>query len=163
MPADHHSFLIMSPLSKDVPHFFKPGAPPPPQPILIAQTEIGYNQAPPKLLALEELGPGPTRRQPSPRPSPYRKCAQAQNNSKLDTNRSARSDSESPSESSSESDGEDGVQLIPKPNGKAGRPGRGGYNVEESLGWPAKEYRQLKVAYSDTLIIIILTRFFRNL
>ena len=78
-------------------------------------------------------------------------------------NRTARSNSESPSESSSESDGEDGVQLIPKPNGEAGRPGRGGYNVEESLGWPTKEYRQLKVGYSDKLIIILLTRFSRNL
>jgi len=142
-------------LGKEVPHFFKPAAPPPTLPILIAQTEIGYNQAPAKPLALEELGPGPARRQLSPRPSPYHKSAQ--NNAKPDasTNRSARSDSESPSDSSSDSDGDiDGVQLIPKPTGEAGRPGRGGYNVEESLGWPPKEYRQLKVTYSGTFVII---------
>ncbi|KAF8882343.1 hypothetical protein CPB84DRAFT_1770996 [Gymnopilus junonius] len=34
--------------------------------------------------------------------------------------------------------------LIPKPEGEAGRPGRGGYNLEQTLGWPKKEYEHIK-------------------
>ncbi|KAI6030170.1 hypothetical protein EDC04DRAFT_101086 [Pisolithus marmoratus] len=33
---------------------------------------------------------------------------------------------------------------IPKPNGEAGRPGRGGYNLEEQLGWSADDFKKLK-------------------
>lgn len=35
--------------------------------------------------------------------------------------------------------------VIPKPEGEAGRPGRGGYNLEESLEWHSKDYEHLKV------------------
>lgn len=35
--------------------------------------------------------------------------------------------------------------LIPKPDGEAGRPGRGGYNLEQALGWEAKKYQSIKV------------------
>ncbi|KAF8880604.1 hypothetical protein CPB84DRAFT_1639755, partial [Gymnopilus junonius] len=34
--------------------------------------------------------------------------------------------------------------LIPKPDGEAGRPGRGGYNLEQALGWEAKKYQSIK-------------------
>lgn len=37
------------------------------------------------------------------------------------------------------------VGQIPKPAGEAGRPGRGGYNLEKVLGWHADELKQLKV------------------
>ncbi|KAF9233653.1 hypothetical protein BU15DRAFT_66407 [Melanogaster broomeanus] len=33
---------------------------------------------------------------------------------------------------------------IPKPNGEAGRPGRGGYNLEEQLGWGEAGFKELK-------------------
>lgn len=42
-----------------------------------------------------------------------------------------------------ESTDEDG--LIPKPKGEAGRPGRGGYNLQEALSWPDIDYKRLKV------------------
>lgn len=34
---------------------------------------------------------------------------------------------------------------IPKPEGEAGRPGRGGYNLEKSLNWDADRFKKLKV------------------
>jgi len=160
MPANNHSFSPMPPLSNEVPHFFKSVVPPPTLPILIAQTEIGYNQAPPKLLALEELGPGAARRQTGP--YPYHKSA-PHNSTNVISDSGSSSGSDSSIDSDSDNDDIDGVQLIPKPTGEAGRPGRGGYNLEESLGWPAKEYRQLKVADSDMFIFIQLTLFIRNL
>ena len=48
--------------------------------------------------------------------------------------------------SDSDDDDEHGVVgLIPKPAGEAGRPGRGGYNLKEALGWTATDFDQLKV------------------
>jgi hypothetical protein len=35
--------------------------------------------------------------------------------------------------------------LILKPEGEAGRPGRGGYNLEETLSWKRKDFVRLKV------------------
>jgi hypothetical protein len=163
MPANNHSFSPMPPLSNEVPHFFKSVVPPPTLPILIAQTEIGYNQAPPKPLALEELGPGAARRHlTATGPYPYHKSA-PHNSTNVISDSGSSSGSDSSIDSDSDNDDIDGVQLIPKPTGEAGRPGRGGYNLEESLGWPAKEYRQLKVADSDMFIFIQLTLFIRNL
>ena len=37
------------------------------------------------------------------------------------------------------------VGLIVKPAGEAGRPGRGGYNLKEALGWSLTDFNQLKV------------------
>ncbi|KAJ3833454.1 hypothetical protein F5878DRAFT_645937 [Lentinula raphanica] len=33
---------------------------------------------------------------------------------------------------------------IPKPEGEAGRPGRGGYNLEATLNWPKKRFKEVK-------------------
>ena len=94
--------------------------------------------APDKLLAQEELGTNPVRRERSKvRFSPY---------PSRNTKQSAESDSELSALTDSDSE-DDENELISKPKGEAGRPGRGGYNVEEALGWPGKEYRQLKVCY----------------
>jgi hypothetical protein len=35
--------------------------------------------------------------------------------------------------------------FIQKPEGEAGRPGRGRYNLEVAVGWSSKEYNQLRV------------------
>lgn len=43
-----------------------------------------------------------------------------------------------------ELDSEDG-DVIPKPDGEAGRPGRGGYNLEKILGWQKKDFQLVKV------------------
>ncbi|KAI5994380.1 hypothetical protein EDD15DRAFT_2107035, partial [Pisolithus albus] len=54
--------------------------------------------------------------------------------------------SPTPSESSLSSlESEPGASdKIPKPNGEAGRPGRGGYNLEEQLSWGEDGFKSLK-------------------
>ena len=37
---------------------------------------------------------------------------------------------------------------IPKPPGEAGRPQRGGYNLQRHLKWPAKDFEAVKVTHS---------------
>jgi hypothetical protein len=41
------------------------------------------------------------------------------------------------------SDSDDG--LIRQPKGEPGRPGRGGYNLQDAVGWSSLEYKRLKV------------------
>lgn len=40
---------------------------------------------------------------------------------------------------------------IPKPSGEAARPGRGGYNVQDQLGWDKTSYERLRVSKSRYL------------
>jgi hypothetical protein len=54
---------------------------------------------------------------------------------------SGSDDSDALSDSSTDSD-----VKIQKPQGEAGRPGCGGYNLEAALGWNSKEYNKLKVS-----------------
>jgi hypothetical protein len=42
-------------------------------------------------------------------------------------------------------------RLIPKPEGDAGRPGRGGYNLEVVLGWKKKDFVAVKVLFRHFL------------
>ena len=37
---------------------------------------------------------------------------------------------------------------IPKPEGEVGRPGRGGYNLHDSLGWQSNQFARLRVRFS---------------
>ena len=142
--------LAVSASLAEIPPFFEPGAPPPTLPILLAQTEVGSIISPPKLLAEEEIGTGPILvcSLVKSRSAPYQRHSTAGPplNSYptavvLDTESRDRDfdDSDQNSESS------DDETLIPKPNGEAGRPGRGGYNLEDALGWHAKEYSRFKV------------------
>jgi len=36
-------------------------------------------------------------------------------------------------------------ERVPKPQGEAGRPKRGGYTLKVALNWKAKDYKTLKV------------------
>jgi hypothetical protein len=131
---------------QEIPPFFEPGAPPFALPIALAQTEIGKMQASDKLLAQEELPSSIRRDRSKVRFNPY----PSQSIKRTKKPVSAQSDSDSLSDLSSltsDSDDEDDEDedLIPKPEGEAGRPGRGGYNLEKALGWPRDEYRRLKV------------------
>ncbi|KAI0763730.1 hypothetical protein BC629DRAFT_1651846 [Irpex lacteus] len=47
-------------------------------------------------------------------------------------------------ESDETDDDDDTISLIPKPSGEAGRPGRGGYNLKDTLGWAANDYEDFK-------------------
>ena len=147
--------LVSTPSLLTIPPFYEPGAPPPTLPILIAQTEVGNIERPGKLLAQEDLGTGPARKHissSSNRFSPYPKAAsrrQPRKHSRSSTPRHrdltplTEMDEDSESESSDSVTSED--HLIPKPDGEAGRPGRGGYNLEDALGWEHKKYCRIKV------------------
>ena len=64
--------------------------------------------------------------------------------------------SDSVSYLSSLSDSEsDNDLLIPKPKGEAGRPGRGGYNLENTLVWEGKDYQKMKVISTCYLLDLI--------
>ena len=41
---------------------------------------------------------------------------------------------------------DDGVMKIPKPAGEVGRPGRGGYSLDQVLQWPPIRIELLKVS-----------------
>lgn len=136
--------------------FFKPSAPPPTLPIPLAQTELGtLTCIPGKVLAQEEISRLHSRADVSSAPAvnlqhpPYMKpILQRSNRLKPTTKPTAlparyESPSTSSESSSEESDSDD--EQIPKPSGEAGRPGRGGYNLEDALDWDPKDFAKLKV------------------
>jgi len=143
------SILISTPSLLSIPPFYEPGAPPSTLPILIAQTEVGNIERPDKLLAQEELGTGLVRKHSSNsthRFNPYQpsKYSRSSSTPKLrDLTPGTDSDDESESDSLDSATSED--HLIPKPDGEAGRPGQGGYNLEVALGWEHKKYCRIKV------------------
>ena len=47
---------------------------------------------------------------------------------------------------SSDASSEEETGRIPKPQGEAGRPKRGGYNLQRVLKWPAKDFEAVKVS-----------------
>lgn len=151
--------LVSSASLSTIPPFFEPGAPPPTLPILLAQTEVGATDIPIKLLAQEEIGSGPTVARSSrstPRHHPYPKSTRKQH-SPLKPQSNPTYDDVAPSETGatetdseslvtdSEIESESDTPLIPKPDGEAGRPNRGGYNLEKALKWEHKKYIRVKV------------------
>ncbi|KDR68197.1 hypothetical protein GALMADRAFT_146446 [Galerina marginata CBS 339.88] len=154
-----HSFV-------DVPAMFEPGAPPATRPVPIAQIEVGRTQTPNKLLAQEEIGPAPSRNGRSHvRYTPYVKDSPTRGGRSSNTRRSVTpspnkagksrdvtpSGSDSSSSTSEISEDSDNEGLIPKPEGEAGRPGRGGYNFEEALAWTKKDFQKLKKFMNDLI------------
>ena len=148
----------------DIPPFFEPGMPPASFPLPIAQTEIGKMQSPGKLLAQEEIGPKssnlhlknqfspyskPAVQQPSisevSTPSHHSGTPPATPSTKAPATPSNKAPLDSDSLSSLSDLDEDEDSLISKPEGEAGRPGRGGYNIEETLSWKRKDFMRLKV------------------
>ncbi|KAF8575395.1 hypothetical protein K439DRAFT_1623629 [Ramaria rubella] len=140
--------------STTVSPFFQPCAPPPPIPLLTAHLDLPLDQTgPPRLLAHEELRNDP----PHPKkhitkrgvmlynkPTKPIKPVEAINKSSAPPNAPLNSDSSDVSEDESELDT---GNKIHKPDGEAGRPSRGGYNLETALGWHAKLYNKLKIYY----------------
>jgi len=144
-PSKHSRLLTPSSLLT-IPPFYEPGTPPPTLPILIAQTEVGNIERPDKLLAQEELGTGPAIRSASN--STHRFTPYPKKHSRSLTPKHRDVTSETESDRASESDSESATSedyLIPKPDGEVGRPGRGGYSLEQTLRWEHKKYSQVKV------------------
>jgi hypothetical protein len=110
---------------------------PPVLPLLTAQTDLLYNiPKAPVLIAQEEICSTPSavrrlhisrRKTPYPKPTPY-------------TTRFSLPPEDPETELS---DGE--VHKIRKPAGEAGRPGRGGYNLETVLDWSPDFYLRMRV------------------
>jgi hypothetical protein len=138
--------------------FFEPSTPPPTLPIPLAQTELGtLTCTPNKVLAQEEIShfhlgsradmssaPAVDLQHP-PYVKPIMHCGNCLKPTTKPTALPARYKSPSTSSElpSEESDSDD--EQIPKPSGKAGRPGRGGYNLEDALDWDPKDFAKLKV------------------
>jgi hypothetical protein len=147
--------LVRSASLTTISPFFEPGAPPPTLPILIAQTEVGIVDTPSKLLAQEEIGSGPTvarSAHSSARYTPYPKSTSKHplppkppNKDHDEGSDGDTSDSGLTSINDTDSESDDS-HLIAKPDGEAGRPGRGGYNLEEALKWEHKKYLKVKVS-----------------
>ena len=53
-------------------------------------------------------------------------------------------------------------KRIPKPSGKVGRPGRGGYNWEDQLGWGKDGCKELKVIFSCLAELIVFKMVFQD-
>lgn len=166
----HHPIISAEESFADIPALFEPGAPPairPPPPI--AQTEVGRTQTPNKLLVQEEIGTRLSlKKQSGTRFAPYVKDSPTQVGQRVTPRCSETpvpkagtsagklchttpSDSDSSSSPSGTTDDSDDENLIPKPEGEAGRPGRGGYNFEVALGWKKKEFQKLKVLILSSL------------
>ena len=153
----HHPIMALLPSASltTIPPFFEPGAPLPTLPILIAQTEVGIVDTPCKLLAQEEIGSGPTvarSARSNGRYAPYPKSAsrhplpsKPHNEGHDEGLDGDTSDSKLTSINDTDSESDDS-HLISKPDGEAGRPGRGGYNLEEALKWEHKKYLKVKVS-----------------
>ena len=143
---------------KCVPAFYQRLTPPPAElPLLTAQTDLRYALIkPPPLLGTEEF---PRVARPGRAPShclnpPYRRPARYITRFATLTGHDGFSGPSgeldlTPSPSSpaavTDGNGDDSALQIPKPCGEVGRPGRGGYNLEETLAWSPDVYEQFKV------------------
>lgn len=133
----------MAAVTTTVPPFFEPGAPSPMIPVLTSQTEF-INSNLHSTILTEELPR--TQRVRHATPTAHKiPLFHAHSPSPHSTESSISSDNDNTGDSTaSESDSEDG--LIAKPPGEAGRPGRGGYNLEIELAWDSKKFHKLKVS-----------------
>ncbi|KAF8577134.1 hypothetical protein K439DRAFT_1622329 [Ramaria rubella] len=144
--------------STTVSPFFQPCAPPPPIPLLTAHLDLPLVQTgPPRLLAHEELRNDPPHPKkhitkcgvmPYNKPTKCIKPVKAINKSSAPPNAPLNSDPSDVSENKSELDN---GNKIHKPDGEAGCPSRGGYNLETALGWHAKLYNKLKKSVNQRM------------
>src|ERR1700721_4665844 len=142
-------------LLKEVPQFCdRVSSPPPPPPPPPAKTNLLYAiTSPPSLIAQEPL-PSSTSaptlgfgnrvrssRRSTPHPLPFGRTVSSTLRFALQPEAETRELNHF-SESSS---------YVPKPVGEVSRPGRGGYNLADKLGWEAEEYEALKVSNYSSL------------
>jgi hypothetical protein len=127
--------------------FYEPGAPPPPLPLLTAQTDLLDNPFRPTTLINTEILPksGLLR---ATRVAHHQRHVLSNNRHVSPLANTSTSEDSSGSDSSelseSDSDDSDGA-TIPKPPGEVGRPGRGGYTLDVALDWNPKAFKKLKV------------------
>lgn len=142
----HHPLFITMAVTSPISAFYEPGAPPPPVPLLTHQTELYYSPTHSNtLIVQEELPPNPITVKRHNVASLPREPVRFTADPLEDGRASSPSDSGSFESSDSELTDLSDDGLIPKPDGEAGRPGRGGYNLETALNWNPKSFRKLKV------------------
>lgn len=153
--------------------FFKPGAPPPPLPLLTCQTDLSGIPNPKPTITISEslsalsrakerhvdrlrrgysLRPANRIRSPSPYTKPPSKgkvtFASGSNRRRSESESSELSElsdfSSRRSPSELSSDLDGG--LILKPLGEVGRPNRGGYNLERALNWDPESYAKFQAS-----------------
>jgi hypothetical protein len=133
--------------SETTPFYEDRTSPPPALPLLTAQTDPLYFFPPRmKLLVQDDFAAIPSRH--NKRFSPYVKLGVRFSN--IEGSRETLYSQRSVGESSSDLEKEG---KIPKPFGEVGRPGRGGYNLEEILRWKPKNFEKLKVHFSINVVI----------
>ncbi len=138
---------------EDISPYYVPDAPPPVLPILIAQTEIGKLRSTKKLLAQEEINAqtfydhsyGLGQVKPSPNASDDDPVISSPSNSITpDCSGTSKIPSkENPALPASNTE----EALIPKPEGEAGRPGRGGYSLESQVRWGKAQKEEIRVRF----------------
>jgi hypothetical protein len=47
--------------------------------------------------------------------------------------------------------------MIPKPEGESGRLNRGGYNLQDTLGWNSRQFKKVKVRSLAGIFLVLLT------
>ena len=133
-----------------VPAFTDPSLPPPVIPVLSSHIDLVFT--PPIILSSREelvfipaappttvkLISQPAHRKSTPQPAhhPVPESSSTDNNNNM---------SDGASSESSLTSIESGTIKIPKPEGEAGRPGRGGYNLKAQLAWNLATFLKLKV------------------
>ncbi len=118
---------------------------PPPLPLLTAQTDVFYHlSSPPPILAQEDISHVLTscREKSDHAANPIRGIKPLTPVKRSVTFLRPKTPGDSDSSGGSDTD----VRKIPQPQGEAGRPGSGGYNIEIAMGWKAKQYTKLRVS-----------------
>ena len=151
----------MAPSSVAVPVWYEPAPPPTPQPLLASETDIpdlSFNFEP---LSHQEVdmsrrlaaptcmlkaGPTPTVTFDIRRPDPAGDLAPERAATTMERGFSTNSDSDSTTSSDSEPESQNDADMkIAKPAGEVGRPGRGGYSLEQVLDWTPRRMSEFKV------------------
>jgi hypothetical protein len=144
----------MSETTQSVPPFFECKLQPPPiLPLLTSQTDVSYYLShPTRLSAQESLYFAPQKsaamRTSCTRYSPYLGKS-SKRSVKFTPHYTSSSDSERSSPDPHDrrsAERETSLEKIEKPQGEAGRPNAGGYNLEAKVGWEKKEFMQLRVS-----------------
>lgn len=155
-------------MAKVIPPFYEPGAPPAPLPLLTSQTDLFYNSPPQAtIVAMEEFPPnisdfpknvtfstggvtrtskGVARRAHKPYSKPPHVTSAHNSNIRVTDHFPNQPEDDIESEEEEDDDDDDDDEdMIPKPAGEAGRPGRGGYNLKDALEWDSKALKKLRV------------------
>ncbi|PIL35885.1 hypothetical protein GSI_01545 [Ganoderma sinense ZZ0214-1] len=147
----------MTPSSVPIPFWYQPASPPTPHPLLASETDIPglcFDVGP---LSREEVDmskrsalPIRTLKTVRARTTTFdvlRSATPAGDHTSSTPEHGSVTDSDSDSAGSTESEPEsqdDADMKIPKPSGEVGRPGRGGYSLEQVLNWNPRHMSEFK-------------------